>query len=198
MLGWALILGFVSGSLPFSVWLGQMFLSKDIRQIGDGNPGATNVFRAGSWKVGVVSLLLDYFKGVFPAIISYWGWNIRDERLILVMMAPLLGHQFSPFLGFRGGKGVATTFGVWTGVTLWEGPVVLGFLLAIFYCLLDHDAWSVIFGMIGLLLYWLVKGATGEIYGAALANLFFLLWTHRMALNGKIGVKFRKKDPNIG
>lgn len=180
MLGWALILGFVSGSLPFSVWLGKLFLSKDIRQIGDGNPGATNVFRAGSWKVGGVSLLLDYFKGVFPVIISYWGWNIQDARLIPVMMAPLLGHQFSPFLRFRGGKGVTTTFGVWTGVTLWEGPVVLGFLLAIFYCLFDHDAWSVIFGMIGLLLYWLVKGATAEIYGAALANLFFLLWTHRM------------------
>lgn len=193
----ALVLGFISGSLPFSVWLGKLFLSQDIREIGDGNPGATNVFRTGNWKVGILALLLDYLKGVLPVAISYSVWGIQEGKLVAVMMAPLLGHQFSPFLGFRGGKGVATTFGIWTGVTMWEGPIVLGSLLTILYFLFDHDAWSVIFGMIGLLLYWLLKGATAEIYGAALANLFFLLWTHRLALNGKIGLRllrFRLKS----
>lgn len=195
MTGWAIILGFFMGSLPFSVWLGYLFLKQDIRLVGDGNPGATNVFRAGDWKVGALALFLDYMKGFIPVAISYWQWGIRDERVILVFMAPLLGHQFSPFLNFRGGKGVATSFGAWTALTLWEGPCVLGSLLIIFYWLLDQDAWSVVFGMMGLLGYWLIRGADPEIYGVALTNLWFMLWSHRMALKGRIRLRrgFRKQ-----
>lgn len=189
MLGWAIILGFIAGSLPFSVWVGHLLLKRDIRQLGDGNPGATNVFRAGNWKAGILALCLDYIKGLIPVATAYWVGGIRDERIILIFMAPLLGHQFSPFLKFRGGKGIATTFGAWTGLTLWEGPCILGLFLIFFYWFLDQDAWSVVLGMTGLLFYWVIRGTKTEVYGAALFNLWFVLWTHRMALGGKIRLK---------
>jgi len=104
--------GFVSGSIPFSPWLVRLLLGQDIRQYGDGNPGATNTWRAGGWRVGIVALLLDMVKGLLPvglacSIVGISGWD-----LVPIALAPVLGHAFSLFLRLRGGKAVAASFGI--------------------------------------------------------------------------------------
>jgi glycerol-3-phosphate acyltransferase PlsY len=131
-LTWILI-SFLSGSIPFSVWLGRIFLGLDIRQFGDGNPGATNVFKAGSPLLGTITLLLDVTKAAIPVGLSYSTLNYRGIPMFLIAIAPLVGHTFSPFLGFKGGKALATTLGIWIGLTTWQAslPAVFGVVLGI-------------------------------------------------------------------
>ena len=119
VLVWFLV-SFFCGSLPFSVWIGRWILKVDIRQYGDKNPGTANVFRAGSCFWGVVGLLLVFLKGAIPVGMAYWVYGLNEWGLALVAVAPVIGHAYSPLLGFHGGKALATTFGIWTGLTLWQ------------------------------------------------------------------------------
>lgn len=149
------IMAYFAGSIPFSFILGQVFSASDIRRVGDRNPGAVNAWKAGGARVGVPALILDFTKGMIPVMLAVQA-GISSYTLTAVALAPIAGHAFTPFLGFRGGKAVAVTMGVWTGLTLWEAPVFIGFLFILFYLFQENDAWSVIFGMIallGLLLY---------------------------------------------
>ncbi len=99
-------LGFLSGSLPFSVWLGKLLTRSDIRRYGDGNPGATNAWRAGGWQIGVPALLLDFLKRALPVGLARFWAGVDGWGLIPIALAPVLGHAFSPFLRFRGGKAI--------------------------------------------------------------------------------------------
>ncbi len=128
---------FLCGSLPFSVWLGKILLGLDVRKFGDGNPGAFNAFRTGNKWVGLLVLLLDISKAAAPVGWAYFNLDIRGIPMLLIAVAPILGHVFSPFLGFRGGKALATSLGVWIGLTIWKlsFPAVVGALvgIALFY-----------------------------------------------------------------
>ena len=152
-------IGFASGSLPLSVWLGRWLLRKDITQYGDANPGATNVLRAGGKKMGALALLLDTLKALIPVGLAYYWVGITDLSLVPVALAPIAGHAFSPFLGFNGGKAVATTLGTWMALTVWEGPTVGGLLVLLFTKLFGANGWAVIFAMIGMLAYFLITPA---------------------------------------
>lgn len=152
------VLGFCAGSLMFSYWLGLLVLKRDIRTVGDGNPGASNLFRAGGRTLGVLGVLLDYAKGAAPVLAACFLGGLEGASVIPVAVAPVLGHAFSPWLRGRGGKAVAVTFGVWTGVNLWEGPTVLGALLAFWYALSARDGWTVFVAMFCFVLYLLVRG----------------------------------------
>jgi glycerol-3-phosphate acyltransferase PlsY len=179
MLFWT-VLGFVSGAIPFSLWLGYLLVGTDIRRYGDGNPGATNAWRAGGWWVGVPALLLDFLKGAVPVGLAHFSFGVSGWGLVAVALAPVLGHAFSPFLRFRGGKAVAVTFGIWTGLTLWEGPTLLGVLLGIFFLLQTADAWSLILGMLCFLAYLFMRRADATklaIWGGNM--LILLLKQHR-------------------
>jgi glycerol-3-phosphate acyltransferase PlsY len=114
MMGWiAMVLGsFLCGSLPFSVWLGKLFLNEDVRNYGDGNPGAANVFRSGSKAIGALVLCLDVYKAAAPVGLAYYNLGIRGIRMYLIAIAHVLGHVFSPFLGFHGEKAIAASLGV--------------------------------------------------------------------------------------
>lgn len=160
------VLGFCAGSLMFSYWLGLLVLKRDIRTVGDSNPGASNLFRAGGRALGVLGLLLDYAKGVVPVLAarSVGGLETEGAALIPVVLAPVLGHAFSPWLRGRGGKAVAVTFGVWTGVSLWEGPVVLGALLTFWYALSARDGWTVFVAMLCFVFYLLIRGVEGWVW----------------------------------
>lgn len=149
------ILAYFAGSIPFSFILAKFFSARDIRRTGDRNPGAVNAWKAGGARVGIPALILDFSKGVIPVMLAVHA-GISNYALTLVALAPVAGHAFTPFLNFRGGKAVAVTMGVWTGLTLWEAPVLMGSMLILFYVFQENDAWSVIFSMIallGLLLY---------------------------------------------
>lgn len=171
--------GFLLGAMPFSYWLGQLFLHTDIRSYGNGNPGAANAWRAGKWRVGLPALLLDYLKGAVPVSLAQSQSAISGWALLPVALAPVLGHAFSPFLRFKGGKAIAATFGIWTGLTLWEGPTVLGCSVGLFHRLQVVDAWTALFGMAGLLLYLLFRGAASYILAIWCGNLLILFWKHR-------------------
>ena len=152
------LLAFFCGSLPFSVWLGKIFLREDVRRFGDGNPGSANVFRAGGKIVGVIALLLDVAKAAAPVGLAYYNQGIRGLPMVVIAIAPVLGHAFSPFLGFHGGKALAAALGVWIGLTIWKASlaVVVGTVVGIIF--LNSSGWAVMLGMAGLLaalLLWL-------------------------------------------
>lgn len=178
---WALI-GFLSGSLPFSVWIGHLVARADIRRYGDRNPGAANAWRAGGWKAGVPALLLDFLKGAVPVGLARYGAGIGGWPLVPVALAPILGHAFSPFLRFRGGKAIAATFGVWTGLTLWAGPTTLGLAVALAIAVNTADAWSVAFGMGALLGYLILSHSPPAFFAVWVGNVALVLWKHRLDL----------------
>jgi glycerol-3-phosphate acyltransferase PlsY len=174
---WALI-AFISGSLPLSVWLGKIALGVDIRNYGDGNPGAANVWRAGGRWWGLVAILLDGFKGLIPVAIANFALGIQGWWLAVIALAPVAGHTFSPFLGFHGGKALSTTFGVWCGLTLWLGPSVLGISFALGLAVLVTPGWSVLFGMLILLVVLLVTGSDPVLLAVWSGNFLLLIWRH--------------------
>jgi acyl phosphate:glycerol-3-phosphate acyltransferase len=110
--------GFLSGSVPFGLILALVVGKTDVRTHGSGNIGATNVARVVGRKLGIVTLILDALKGALPALaVASWpptGIVSIQEALLggLVGLAALLGHCFTPWLRFKGGKGVATGLGV--------------------------------------------------------------------------------------
>jgi acyl phosphate:glycerol-3-phosphate acyltransferase len=147
---WTLV-AFLCGSIPFSLLVGFWLLEVDIRRYGDGNPGAANVIRVGGWRVGMLAALLDSFKGAAPVGAVSFLVGIQDWRIVPIAIAPIAGHAFSPWLHFRGGKAVAVTFGVWTGLTLGGAPVLLGIFLLLMYFTVAVNGWAVILAMLGLL-----------------------------------------------
>lgn len=176
------VLGFLSGSVPYALLLGRWLAHADIRQYGDGNPGASNATKAGGWRVGLPAGLMDYLKGAVPVGLAHFQFGLIGWELVPVALAPVLGHAFSPWLRFRGGKAVAVTFGVWTGLTLWEGPTLLGTFLGILYTLLAADAWCVILALLGWLVYLLLRGAEPALLAIWLGNALIVAWKHRHAL----------------
>ena len=113
-----LILAYLLGSIPTSVWIGKGFFNKDIRQHGSGNAGATNAMRILGWKAGLFVLVIDMFKGWLAVnLIHLTQFYIPETGSfttfqLMLGIAALLGHIFPIYVGFRGGKGVATLFGL--------------------------------------------------------------------------------------
>jgi glycerol-3-phosphate acyltransferase PlsY len=172
-------LGFLLGSIPFSVILGKLFLSKDIRGFGDGNPGAANVWRAGGkTPLGMLAVLLDISKGFVPVALARFWIGVSGFGLVAVALAPVLGHAFSPFLGFKGGKAVATTFGVWGGFTLLEGPLALGVSMGVIHIWQKTNAWTIMIGMLGLLVYLLLRHADPFTLSIWAGNMAIVTWKH--------------------
>ncbi|MBW0435565.1 glycerol-3-phosphate acyltransferase [Leptospira yasudae] len=112
------LLSFGAGSIPFGYWIALRFAGMDIRKFGSKNIGATNVGRLIGWKFGFPVLLLDVAKGMLPVYLA--GVYVPEGEIPFQLACGVLsvtGHMFSPFLGFRGGKGVATTLGVFLVLT---------------------------------------------------------------------------------
>jgi glycerol-3-phosphate acyltransferase PlsY len=174
-----LIIAFVSGSLPFSVWLGKLVLKVDVRQYGDGNPGAANVFKSGNKTIGLLALLLDVSKAAVPVGLSYYNLGIRGIPMYLIAIAPILGHVFSPFLRFHGGKAIATSLGVWIGLTIWKASLVgvIGTVIGI--TLMTSSAWAVMLGLVMILLALLLWIPDPLLIMVWLSETLILAWTHR-------------------
>jgi glycerol-3-phosphate acyltransferase PlsY len=112
------LVGYFIGAIPFGALIGKGIAKIDITSRGSGNIGATNVAREVGLKWGILTLALDLMKGFVPVYMYYrYFGSSYPLGLYIMCLAPLLGHQFSPFLGFRGGKGVATALGVFIAVT---------------------------------------------------------------------------------
>jgi glycerol-3-phosphate acyltransferase PlsY len=176
------IIAFLCGSLPFSVWLAKIFLRLDVRQYGDGNPGAANVFRSGSKLVGLFALILDVSKAAAPVGISYFNLGIRGIPMFLIAISSILGHVFSPFLGFQGGKAVAASLGVWIGLTIWKASLggVIGVLIGI--ALMTSSGWAVMLGLVGILAVMLIWMPNPLLLMVWVGQTLILIWTHRADL----------------
>jgi glycerol-3-phosphate acyltransferase PlsY len=107
-------IAFLIGSIPTAYWYARYFHKLDIRQHGSGNIGATNSLRVLGKKAGVIVLIIDLLKGLIPVLIAK-NMDFTPESTLIVGVFAVLGHLFSPFMGFKGGKGIATAFGVILG-----------------------------------------------------------------------------------
>jgi acyl phosphate:glycerol-3-phosphate acyltransferase len=118
-------LGYLSGSVPYGVVLARLFLGVDVRKVGSGNIGATNVARAGGKALGILVVVLDAAKAMVPIAIALRllaGAPHGDLWVMAVAVAAFAGHLFPVWLGFKGGKGVATGLGIFA-VLAWPAAV---------------------------------------------------------------------------
>src|SRR5271168_196067 len=188
----AFVLGYLLGSIPFGLILTKLAGTQDLRSIGSGNIGATNVLRTGRKGLAAATLLLDALKGTVAVIIA--GYIAGAEAAMLAGLGAFLGHLFPVWLKFKGGKGVAVYIGILIGL-FWPAAVVfclvwlvtavisryssLSALLAsvvtpIFLWWFGHPALAVLFALLTLLLFYMHR-----------ANIARLL----AGTEGKIGQK---------
>ncbi len=116
------ITSYLMGSIPFGFILTKIFLKKDIREIGSGNIGATNVLRTGNKLVGYLTLILDILKAVTPVLYIKFFYQ---DFLYVASMCAFLGHVFPIWLKFKGGKGVATYLGILFAINLYFGIIFI-------------------------------------------------------------------------
>lgn len=178
----ATAVAFLVGSLPFAVWLGRLIARCDVRLAGDGNPGTANAFKAGGWKTGVPALVLEVGKAGVPVGLANWVLGLSPWALVPVAMAPILGHAFSPFLGFRGGKAIAATFGSWIGLAGFLSPLVLGLAMGLCFAIQAVHAWAVVGGLLLFGGFLLIAGGPVALLCMWAANLGLVVWTHRSEL----------------
>src|SRR5881396_887930 len=117
----AFLLGYLFGSIPFGLVLTKLAGTQDLRSIGSGNIGATNVLRTGRKGLAAATLLADALKGTVAVLAMYWWWG-RDHAM-LAGIGAFVGHLFPVWLMFKGGKGVATFLGVLLASS-WQAALV--------------------------------------------------------------------------
>ena len=133
-----LVAAYLLGSVPFAVVVSRLFGMADPRSYGSGNPGATNVLRSGNKLAAALTLVGDAFKGwlaVFLAASVAPSMEAATLAVPAAGLAAFLGHLFPVFLGFKGGKGVATAAGVLIGANSWLGLATLGVWLGVAFTL---------------------------------------------------------------
>ena len=137
------------GSIPFGLIITKIFLGKDIRNIGSGNIGTTNVLRTGKKSLAITTLLLDVLKGYISIIISYKYFN---ELIYLSALVCFIGHIFPVWINFKGGKGVATYLGIILGISFTLG-ITFGFSWIITTVIFRYSSLSSILGSMMVCIY---------------------------------------------
>jgi glycerol-3-phosphate acyltransferase PlsY len=148
------IASYLMGSIPFGLILTKIFLKKDIREVGSGNIGATNVLRTGNKLIGYLTLVLDITKAIIPVI--YVKINF-PELIYIASLCTFLGHVFQIWLKFKGGKGVATYVGILFSINILLGIV---FILSwiIIFLLSKYSSLSSIVASLSVPVYLLIEG----------------------------------------
>ena len=185
----ALVFGYLLGSLPFGLILAKLFGLGDLRKIGSGNIGATNVLRAGSKWLAALTLLLDAAKGTAAVLFAArWG----ETAAMLAGLGAFLGHLYPVWLGFNGGKGVATFIGVLLGL-YWPAAVVFCAVWLLIALLARYSSLSALVASAASVC---ALALTGQWQLAALFLLFTVLLYIRHA--GNIGRLLRGEETRIG
>ena len=202
----AALTGYLLGSIPFGLLLTRAAGLGDVRKIGSGNIGATNVLRTGNKKLAALTLLLDGLKGTAAVLVGGWiaswigtpdpaaagAWAAKAG--LAGGLAAFAGHVFPVWLGFRGGKGVATYIGVLLGVA-WPAAIVFAVAWLATAALTRYSSLSALVATLVAFLYLaLTVGSAVVPVAAALSAL--LIWTHRSNIRrlaqgteSKIGAK---------
>jgi glycerol-3-phosphate acyltransferase PlsY len=188
----ALLIGYLLGSIPFGLVLTRLAGTQDLRSIGSGNIGATNVLRTGRKGLAAATLLLDALKGTAAVIIA--GYFGGPNAAMLAGLGAFLGHIFPVWLKFRGGKGVAVYIGILIGL-FWPAAIVfclvwLSMAFALRYSSLSALTASVV---APLFLWWFGQPALAALFSVLTLLLFYM---HRENIKrllagteGKIGQK---------
>ena len=168
------IASYLMGSIPFGLILTKIFLKKDIRDIGSGNIGATNVLRTGNKLIGYLTLALDITKAIIPVI--YVKINF-PELIYIASLCAFLGHVFPIWLKFKGGKGVASYVGILFSINILLGVVFISCWI-ITFLISKYSSLSSIIASLSVPIYLLIKGnITSVIFFIIMFVLIF--FTHR-------------------
>ena len=166
-------ISYLLGSIPFGLLLANLFLKKDIREIGSGNIGATNALRAGNKFIGYTTLLLDIFKAVLPVL--YVKLNYPDF-VYISSLSVFLGHVFPLWLKFKGGKGVATYVGILFSLNFIYG-LVFGIIWIIIFLISKYSSLSSLIASLSIPIYLFISGKNQIIFFGIMFVLIF--YTHR-------------------
>ena len=156
-------IGLVSGAVPWSVWISRRFVGRDAREIGDGNPGSANAWKLGGWHIGVLALLLDVLKSVLPVLLFLKVTGLGNSNSIqydlgggFVAISPIIGHAWTPFLKYHGGKALATTMGTWIAVSSGLALPLLCLFLIPFHLIQKNHAITVTMAFVGMVVFFLM------------------------------------------
>ena len=171
---YVIVYSYLLGSIPFGLIITKIFLGKDIREIGSGNIGTTNVLRTGKKSLATATLLFDVLKGYFAILITY---NFFNDLIYLSALICFIGHVYPIWLQFKGGKGVATYLGVILGISF-----ILGIVFAITWLVIAtifrYSSLSSIFGSMTVWIYSIYF--LNEVQSYFLFLLFIIiLFTHK-------------------
>lgn len=167
----AILFGYLLGSIPFGLVLTRMGGLGDLRQIGSGNIGATNVLRTGNKGLAALTLILDALKGTAAVVIaSYWGLDLA----LLAGLAAFLGHLYPVWLGFRGGKGVATYLGVLAPV-FWPAALAFAAAWLLVAAVMRYSSLAALVATVvaPLTLFWMGRGDAAVLFAVMTAIIYF-------------------------
>ena len=167
------LISYLFGSIPFGYLFTKILLKKDIRNVGSGNIGATNVLRTGNKSLGYLTLILDIAKAVVPVI--YIKFNYPDLVYISALCA-FLGHLFPIWLKFKGGKGVATFVGILISINIYYA-LVFGIVWILTFFISKYSSLSSLFASISIPIYLLIINQNNIIFFIIMFVLIF--YTHR-------------------
>ena len=168
------IISYLMGSIPFGLILTKLFLNKDIREIGSGNIGATNVLRSGNKIIGYTTLIFDILKAVIPVIFVKTYYT---DFLYLASLCAFLGHVFPVWLKFKGGKGVATYVGILFVINIYFG-IIFALCWFIIFGITKFSSLSSLIASISIPVYLIITSQFNEILFFTI--MFVLIFfTHR-------------------
>jgi glycerol-3-phosphate acyltransferase PlsY len=184
------VLAYFLGSVSSAIVVTRVLGLKDPRQMGSGNPGATNVLRYGGKMAAVLTLLGDVLKGVIPVLVARL-FTSDPAILAATAFAAFLGHLLPVFHGFKGGKGVATALGVWLALNPWIGLLLVGtwVLMAVVF---RYSSLSALVAAAAAPLYvtWLMPGVAYLIMAVAMSVI--LIARHRRNIRNLLSGKEAK------
>ena len=157
---YVLAYSYLLGSIPFGLIITKIFLGKDIRKVGSGNIGTTNVLRTGKKSLAAATLLFDVLKGYFSILITY---NYFNDLIYLSALICFVAHIFPIWLKFKGGKGVATYLGVILGISLNLG-IVFGVTWLIIAVIFRYSSLSSILGSMTVWIYSILSANETQSY----------------------------------
>lgn len=171
------VLGYLLGSISTAVVIARLMKLEDPRNVGSGNPGATNILRYGGRRAAALTLLGDALKGVIPVLIAR-AFTAEPMILALTGLLSFLGHLYPIFFGFRGGKGVATALGVWLALSPWVALALVTSWLAMAGVFRYSSLAAVTAAALAPVYVWIFHGPLPYVVVSAIMSLL-LIWRHR-------------------
>jgi glycerol-3-phosphate acyltransferase PlsY len=185
----AILCSYLIGSISSAIVICKLMGLPDPRNMGSGNPGATNVLRTGSKIAAIVTLLGDVLKGVIPVLIGKW-YGFDTFALSLIAFATFLGHLYPIFFGFKGGKGVATAFGCLVALAWPIGLTLLATWMLMAFLTRYSSASAIIAALLAPIVAWYFTNWDYTITACAISAL--LIYRHKKNIRNLIAGKEAK------